>query len=115
MENKVIIAGSRTFDDYLYLENVMNLLNIDIDEIISGKANGADTLGEQYANNHNIKIKEFYPDWDKFGKSAGHIRNKEMAEYGNILVAFWDGKSSGTKNMINTAKKLNLILYEIRY
>ncbi len=103
---KVIIAGGRNFDNYKYLSDTMDNLNIIISEIICGGARGADTLGETWAKNNGIPIKYFYPDWDGLGKAAGHIRNTKMAEYGDYLVAFWDGKSSGTKDMITVMKQL---------
>ena len=103
---KTIIAGSRAFDDYDYLCVVCDM--IDISEIVSGTARGADSLGERYAAQNNIKLTQFPADWNKHGKKAGYLRNKEMAEYGDCLVAFWDGESKGTKLMIDLARKNNL-------
>lgn len=105
---KVIIAGSRTFSNYPYLQSVMEELDIPITEIVSGTAKGADKLGEQYAKDNNIPIKQFPADWDKYGKAAGFLRNKEMANYADALVAFWDGSSRGTKHMISIAEQRNL-------
>tara|TARA_R110000796_G_scaffold250514_1_gene379585 strand:- start:5918 stop:6319 length:402 start_codon:yes stop_codon:yes gene_type:complete len=112
MEEKyrVIIAGGRDFDDFRTLSEVcihmlQNKKNI---EIVSGTANGADKLGEQFARFMGYQIKEFPASWDEFGKAAGHIRNKEMAEYADALIVFWDGESKGTENMIALAKKMNL-------
>jgi len=104
---KVIIAGSRNFNDYNLLKSSCdNLLtqftNI---EIVSGTARGADKLGERYAREKGYDIKEFPANWDKFGKSAGYIRNDEMAKYADMLIAFWDGASKGTKHMIDLANK----------
>ncbi len=105
---KVIIAGSRNFNDYETLKNVCDYIigNPEFKvEVISGNANGADKLGEQYANEKKYDLKIFKADWDKHGKKAGYIRNTEMSEYGNMLIAFWDGESKGTKHMIDIAKK----------
>jgi len=104
---KVIIAGSRDFNDYNLLKTSCdNLLtqftNI---EIVSGTARGADKLGERYARERGYDIKQFPANWDKFGKSAGYIRNDEMAQYADMLIAFWDGTSKGTKHMIDLANK----------
>ena len=104
---KIIIAGSRNFNDYNLLKSSCdNLLtkftNI---EIVSGTARGADKLGERYAREKGYDIKEFPANWDKFGKSAGYIRNDEMAQYSDMLIAFWDGTSRGTKHMIDLANK----------
>lgn len=84
-------------------------------EIVSGKAKGADTLGEKWAKERGLKIKSFPADWDQFGNSAGPIRNAQMADYGTHLVAFWDGRSRGTLNMVNVAKAANLNMRVIKY
>jgi hypothetical protein len=106
---KVIIAGSRNFNDYNLLKTSCdNLLtqftNI---EIVSGTARGADKLGERYAREKGYDIKEFPANWN-LGKSAGYIRNDEMAQYSDMLIAFWDGTSKGTKHMIDLANKRSL-------
>ncbi|MEB5480951.1 DUF2493 domain-containing protein [Shouchella clausii] len=115
---KVIVAGSRDFNDYMLLKRKLDaaLRNRASEgiEIVSGKARGADTLGEQYAKERGYAIKEFPADWETHGKAAGHIRNRLMAEYADALVAFWDGKSRGTENMIENAKKKGLQIREIR-
>lgn len=110
---KVIIAGGRYFEDYTelcqYCDKVLqNQINI---EIVSGGARGADTLGEKYAKERNYRLKLFPAAWSKFGRSAGVIRNAEMAKYATILIAFWDGKSRGTRSMINLAEKEGLKVY----
>lgn len=107
---KVIIAGSRDFDDYEALKAGIIESGFGITEIISGGARGADALGERYAEENSLALSIFPADWDKFGKSAGMIRNKEMADNADGLIAYWDGKSRGTKNMIDiaNAKKLNV-------
>lgn len=107
---KVIIAGGRDFNNYKYLcQKVDKILSKQINvEIVSGVANGADKLGEMYAKDRDFSIIKFPADWDTFGKSAGYRRNAEMAEYADALIAFWDGKSRGTKHMIDLAKSKNL-------
>lgn len=107
MQNlKVIIAGGRDFNDYELLKSVCDhILKDQIHvEIISGVAKGADTLGERYARDNGYNIKLIPADWDTHGRSAGYKRNSDMADYGNVLIAFWDGKSKGTKHMIDLAK-----------
>lgn len=84
-------------------------------EIVSGGARGADTLGEQFAKKHGCKIKRFIPDWEGLGKQAGFIRNWDMAKYADACVVFWDGKSKGTKHMINLAEKEGLLLRVVEY
>lgn len=107
---KVIIAGCRDFNNYEFLLNKCNsiLINQKEIEIVSGCANGADKLGERYAREKSYMIKKFPANWDLYGKSAGYIRNKEMANYADALIAFWDGKSKGTKHMIDLANEYNL-------
>lgn len=108
---RTIIAGSREVTDYaLVLEAACNS-GFKITEIVSGGARGVDRLGEQLGEEFSIPIIRFIPDWAKYGNGAGHLRNTEMAEYAQALIAIWDGYSPGTKNMINTAKRLGLKVY----
>lgn len=74
---------------------------------LSGGCKGADALGERYAEENGFKIEHFPAEWNKFGKSAGPIRNFQMAKNCDYVICFWDGKSKGTKSMINYAKQLN--------
>jgi hypothetical protein len=114
---KVIVAGSRDFNDYELLKSTLDKLlvnQIDI-IIVSGTARGADKLGERYAADKGYSISSHPADWDKYGKSAGYIRNEEMAKEADGLVAFWDGKSRGTKHMIDLAHKYNLKVKVIEY
>ena len=104
---KIIIAGSRNFTNYQMLKTICNQILQDQNNIIivsGGHYKGADKLGEQYAIEKKIKIIKFPADWMKYGKAAGPKRNKQMAIYADALIAFWDGKSIGTKNMIQQAK-----------
>lgn len=108
---KIIVAGSRNFKDWnllkqkcdYYLQNIEEPI-----EIVSGTAFGADKMGETYAAYRKYSVKRFPALWNTHGKSAGFIRNKTMAEYADHLIAFWDGESHGTKNMIETAIELGL-------
>jgi len=114
---KVIIAGGRNFNDYNKLrESCDNILVNQKDvEIVSGTAAGADTLGERYAQEKGYEVKKFPAHWDLYGKSAGYKRNQQMAEYADGLIAFWDGKSKGTKHMIDIANKMGLKVRVVRY
>ena len=115
---KVIIAGSRSFNDYkLLIEEVQSILvNPDTFwEIVSGTSKGADKLGERFAKDFNFKLSKFPAKWNIYGKAAGPVRNEKMAKYADILIAFWDGDSSGTKNMIELANKYNLEVHIIYY
>lgn len=108
---KVIIAGSRDITDYNLVKLAIIKSQFVIDEIVSGGAKGVDALGEKFAYENWISLKVFPANWDKYGKSAGYIRNEQMAKYADALVAIWDGKSPGTKHMIELAKKHNLKIY----
>lgn len=116
---KVIIAGGRDFNNYELLRQKMDsvLRNRQDEEIIivSGKARGADALGERYADERGYRVSEHPADWDRFGKAAGYIRNKEMAKEADALVAFWDGKSRGTKHMIDLAREHGLKISIVYY
>lgn len=122
-EVRVIIAGGRDFTDYHKLKTYMNCLLQLLDksqvEIVSGGAKGADSLGERYAREFGYKLKRFPADWNKYGKAAGPIRNKEMALYAaevkGVLVAFWDGSSRGTYDMITRAEEYGLEVYIPKY
>jgi hypothetical protein len=105
---RVVIAGGREFNDYELLREICDEHIFPDSEIVSGGARGTDTLGERYATETGRGLKIFPADWSKHGKGAGHIRNKQMAEYSDMLIAFWDGESKGTKNMIETSTKLGL-------
>lgn len=113
---RVIIAGGRDFNNYDLIEQTMAELNLEIDYIMSGAADGADALGERWAENHQIPVKRYPAQWNKFGKQAGAIRNRTMAICGDYLVAFWDGKSKGTKIMIDMMKQRGkhgkVVIYE---
>jgi len=106
---RVIVAGGREFKDFRLLFSALNALanEVEITEIVSGTQEGADRLGECWAKLSNIKVEPFEPDWATYGTPAGPIRNKKMAEYGDILVLFWDGVSTGSKSMFNEMTKLH--------
>jgi hypothetical protein len=121
--HKLIIAGGRFFSDYELLkhevkkfivEEIKTKKNL---EIVSGKAKGADRLGEQFAAEFGIQVKQFPANWNEHGKKAGPMRNEKMAQYatGEYCICFWDGSSRGTENMIENAKKYGLSLRVVRY
>ena len=114
---KIIIAGSRGFDQYVLLSSVCDdVLPGGMEyEIVSGCARGADKLGETYAWERGWPVTQFPADWDTHGRAAGYIRNEEMARYADALIVFWNGKSRGTKYMIDLAHKHRLLTYIHRY
>lgn len=98
---KLIIAGSREISNYhIMWNNLQDYLYFQDIIVVSGKAKGPDTMGEEWAREHGFPIEEFPADWESYGKLAGFRRNRQMAEYADELIAFWDGKSNGTRHMI---------------
>ena len=113
---RVIIAGSRTFDNYELLKTKCDMIFLGKrpTAIVCGEAKGADSLGKRYAKERGIDVMSFPADWSAYGKRAGYIRNEEMAKNADALVAFWDGTSRGTQHMINLAKQYGLALRVIK-
>lgn len=111
MKKRIIICGGLSFHDNdlfgTYVDDIIQ--QFPNCEIISGHARGADTLGEEYAKQHNIPLKVFPAEWNKYGKAAGPIRNGQMLKYAiaedAMVIAFWDGHSRGTKNMLDQARR----------
>ena len=110
---KILVCGSRSFDNETFVENYLfkffeylknKIENIDI-IIISGMAKGPDLFAVNFAKKYNYEVEKYPADWEKHGKSAGYIRNKEMVEISDIVISFWDGISKGTLNSIELAKK----------
>lgn len=116
METKAmitIVAGGRDFINYPVIEKVLD--SFEISTILSGKARGADSVGETYAQRKKIPVWEFPANWNLYKNKAGFLRNKKMAQAGERLIAFWDGRSPGTKNMIFLAKQFKLEVHVFDY
>jgi len=107
----VIIAGGRDVTDFDLVERAVNNSGFEIEQVVSGGAKGVDTLAVLYAQKYNKHLALFMADWDRHGRKAGPIRNGQMAEYADALIAVWDGKSKGTKNMIDQATAKGLKVY----
>lgn len=111
----LLVAGSRTFNDYELMDSTLDNLLQNVSEdivIVSGGAQGADKLAERYAIEHDYQLRVFPADWDRFGKSAGYKRNRQMHEFiatseRRGCVCFWDGESRGTKHNFALAKEFN--------
>lgn len=108
---KTIIAGSRDLASVDLVEEAFCLSDIYVSEVVSGGCRGVDMAGEQWATLQGIPIKRFPADWKTHGRAAGPMRNRQMAKYADALIAIWDGKSKGTKNMIEEAHKAGLVVY----
>ena len=117
---KVIIAGSRGFSNYKllketcdkYLREKKKTHNV---VVISGHARGADSLGEKYASDEDLDLEIYPADWKKYGKSAGFMRNEQMADIADAVIAFWNGESHGTKHMIDIAEEKGLNVRVVNY
>ena len=135
MQYRIIIAGGRDFTDYELLRKeslravreTFGKVNKEDVWIISGRARGADSLGERFAKEFDLNLKYFPADWDKYGKGAGFRRNEQMADFAkgkdendptsvkNLVIAFWDGQSRGTHHMIEIAKNKKMNIRVVRY
>lgn len=117
----LIVAGGRDFDDWQLFYREFNSWFDEHDPdyaqttIISGMADGADSMGYLTAEERGIPTIPKYAKWNRHGNSAGNIRNQEMADIGTHLLAFWDGRSTGTKDMIMRARIMGLHVTVIRY
>lgn len=106
---KTAVIGSRN----LKVRNLKNYLPNGTDEIVSGGAKGIDRCAREFANENKIKLTEFFPEYEKHGRAAPIIRNDKIIDYSDIVIAFWDGKSAGTKYVIEKCRKQNkkVIIY----
>ena len=108
---RTIIAGSRTIRKMSLVREALNHAPFLPTEIVSGGAPGVDRLGELWGLIHHVPVKYFPADWKRHGKRAGYVRNREMAVYAQALIAVWDGKSSGTRDMIKVAQAAGLKVF----
>ena len=97
---KIAIIGSRNVS----ISDIGRYIS-STDEIVSGGAAGVDTCAAEYANKNGIRIKEFLPQYERYGKAAPIVRNKEIVDYADKIIAFWDGSSKGTLSVIKYAQK----------
>ena len=112
---RVIVAGGRDFTNINVMAAILNNLQ-DVDHVIEieklilicGMARGADLTAYKLFKEVGLPVEMYPADWDQHGKQAGYIRNTQMANVADMLIAFWDGSSPGTKHMITTARKHNL-------
>lgn len=115
MENdapRVIVAGSRELGmQYDLVDEAIAESPFEPEQIVHGGARGIDTAAAKWAHINNVVCHEYEADWDEHGKAAGPIRNQEMAEYADALIAIWDGESSGTRDMVEKALNEGLYLY----
>lgn len=107
---RVVIAGCRNYQNYAEAKKYIDDCLSEIRKtnriiIVSGCAGGADLLGIRYADENSLSVERYPADWRTYGKAAGPIRNKKMAEISDYVICFWDGKSKGTKSMLEYSRK----------
>ena len=108
---RTIIAGSRCVTDVDLVFRAVLFSGINPSVVLSGAARGVDRLGEMWAEANSVPIERYPADWNTHGKSAGYVRNVEMADNADALIAIWDGESKGTKHMIDIAERKQLIVF----
>ncbi len=111
MIKRVVVAGTRTYDNYeeakAFIDSCIRNIREDFTLVfLTGECRGADALGERYAAENGFEIERYPADWDKHGRAAGPIRNKQMAEAADYVICFWDGVSRGTLSMIEYAQQM---------
>ena len=113
---RTIIAGSREFTSQPIIDHAVSFCDWQITEVVCGCCPGVDNLGRNWANRNRIPVRLFPPNWQKHGKSAGPIRNSEMASYGEALIAIRLNHSRGTTDMIRKAidKKLEVLVLDYK-
>lgn len=115
----IAIVGGRDFVDYELLKNELVKFidenEISPDAIFSGGAKGADSLAEKFAAENGFEMVVYKPEYEKFGRDACHARNTQIVEHSDVVFTFWDGKSKGTLDSINKAKKLEKRLFIVNY
>ena len=111
---KTIIAGGRNITNPKVVSRAIKSAiasGLEVTEVVTGGAKGVDSIAHRMAVAGGIETKPFPADWDTHGKAAGPIRNRQMAEYADALIAVWDGESRGTGNMIDEAKARGLEVF----
>lgn len=119
MKVKLAIVGSRGFQDYdalvEFIDRIIKENDYEVTEVISGGAKGADRLGELWARTRGYPIIIYQAEWDKYGKSAGFRRNYDIIQRCDIVFAFWDGESKGTKHDLELAEKFGKQIFLYNY
>lgn len=111
---RTIIAGSRALTDPALVEEAVKASGFEVTTVISGTAKGIDQLGERWAEARGLPVERFPADWDTHGKAAGRLRNREMIEVAEALVAIWDSVSRGTEDCIAEARRRGLKVFVFR-
>lgn len=119
MKVKLAIVGSRGFQDYdalvEFIDMVIKENDYEVTEVISGGAKGADRLGELWAKTRGYPVTIYQAEWDKYGKSAGFRRNYDIIQGCDVVFAFWDGESKGTKHDLELAEKFRKPIFLYNY
>lgn len=110
---KVGIVGSRSITDFEKIKEILDKTLEKNDIIVSGGAQGVDSLAEMYARLNNMQCEVYKPEWDKYGNAAGFIRNSKIVEESDYIIAFWDGLSKGTMDTMMKAENNNKQIIKI--
>ena len=111
---KVAVIGSRSFADYGLLCRTLDAIP-ELSTIVSGGAPGADSLGERYSDERGLAKQIYRPDWARYGRGAGKVRNKTIVDASDLVVAFWDGASTGTRHALDYAKQRGKPVRVVRF
>lgn len=112
---RVAVVGTRTYGEYEVVKKVLDTIIKEDDIVVSGGAKGVDELAAKYAHERGLRLEVYEADWSTYGRKAGPLRNTEIVDVSDVIVAFWDHKSKGTLDTINKAKKRrkSLTIYPI--
>jgi homoserine dehydrogenase len=116
---KVLVCGDRHWKDQIFIDKVLDVMKDQIGTIIEGEANGADKMGRVWAEKNDKRVEPYPANWEKFGKAAGPIRNKQMLDEGkpDMVIAFHDDleNSRGTKNMVEQSRKRGITVVTVNH
>ncbi len=106
----VAVVGSRS----LIVKDIQKYLPEGVTEIVSGGASGIDSCAKEYAENHNIRLTEFIPEYNLYGRAAPLKRNMKIIDYSDMVIALWDGRSRGTEFVIRNCRRIGklIIVYD---
>ncbi len=111
---KIAVGGSRSIESYELVRSVLDCLLVPGDVVLSGNAPGADRLGEKYAQEHGLEYKIIPSEWEKHGLKATMMRNAVLLKAADCIILFWDGKSEGSKHMLEISRRAKKLLAEVR-
>lgn len=112
---KIIVAGNRTYKNHEHICAVLDAVVQKRDVVLQGGASGVDRVAQTWARTHGVACRQFEAAWEQLGSAAGRVRNAQMAQEADALIAFWDGESPGTGSMIRCMQVLKKPIFYVRY